>query len=37
MSKLFVVSSTKQNKVDEAALTKFVYEAEIMIEDELDS
>ena len=34
---LFVVSSTKQNTVDEAALAKFVSEAAIMIEDELES
>ena len=34
---LFLVSSTKQNTVDEAALAKFVSEAAIMIEDELES
>ena len=34
---VFVVSSTKQNTVDEVALAKFVTEAATMIEDELES
>ena len=34
---LFVVSSGHQKTVDEAALAKFVSEAAIMIEDELES